>query len=118
MDIAEFLETNEDIFFLLYNSFNELLVALEKSSNLYVEELFDRSTQKREDNMILFILSIPALFLSLWILVPVVSSVNKRKFKVLSLFCEIDNNNIRYLSNKCERFITNLQAVSKLPVIP
>ena len=43
-------------------------------------------------------------------LIPVVHSVNKQKDKVLSLFCEIDNNCIRILSLRCERFISNLQA--------
>lgn len=34
---------SEDVFFLLYNSFNDLLDAMRRSSDLYVEELVDRS---------------------------------------------------------------------------
>ena len=41
--------------------------------------------------MIFFISSMMALLLSMVILVPVVSGVNKTKDKVLSLFCELDN---------------------------
>jgi hypothetical protein len=73
-------------------------------------ELFDRSNEKEEIGMILYILALVALVISQIVLIPVVHSVNKQKDKVLSLFCEIDNNCIRILSLRCERFINNLQA--------
>jgi hypothetical protein len=60
--------------------------------------------------MILLILSIGVLTLSLIVLIPVVYSVNQQKDKVLSLFCEIDNQCIRALSGRCERFMNNLNA--------
>lgn len=44
MDIANFNETNEDVFFLLYNSFNDFYQALTRSAELYVEELYDRAS--------------------------------------------------------------------------
>jgi hypothetical protein len=47
---------------------------------------------------------------SVFILIPVVQSVNSKKDKVLSLFCEIDNSWVRILSLRCERFINNLTA--------
>ena len=34
---------SEDVFFLMYNSFNDLLQAMLKSCDLYVKELVDRS---------------------------------------------------------------------------
>jgi len=40
----------------------------------------------------------------------VVSSVNNQKDKVLQLFCEIDNDTIKVLSMRCERFINTLQS--------
>lgn len=43
MELNEYIERNEDVYFLMYNSFNDLLDALMKSSNLYVYELKDRS---------------------------------------------------------------------------
>lgn len=77
MNLKDFNETtNEDIFFLMYNSFNELHMKMIHSSNLYVSELADRSESKLEIAMILFILSIAALIVLVVILIPVVSSVN------------------------------------------
>jgi len=70
----------------------------------------DRSDEKKETGMILYIIAISALVLAKFILIPVVHSVNKQKDKVLSLFCEIDNSCIKVLSLRCERFITNLSA--------
>ena len=93
----------------MYNAFNDLLVKMELSCNMYVNELADRSNSKLEISLILMILSIICLLLLIIILVPVVTSVNKQKDKVLSLFCEIDDSTIRQLSVKCEKFILKIQ---------
>lgn len=50
---------------------------MERSSDLYVIELNDRSRQKLEIWLILFIVSICALTIVMVVLIPVVSSVNK-----------------------------------------
>jgi hypothetical protein len=73
-----------------------------------VIELRDNSDQKREICLILFIISIVVLVIILLTLIPVVTSVNKQKDKVLSLFCEIDDPSIRILNVRCEKFITKL----------
>jgi hypothetical protein len=44
MAINDFSETNEDIFFMMYNSFNDFYISLVKSSQLYVKELVDRAS--------------------------------------------------------------------------
>lgn len=101
---------SEDVFFLLYNSFNNLLDAMRRSSSLYVQELIDRTQQKDEISMIIFILSICLLSLMVAILVPVVASVNEHKSKVLSLFCEIEDSTVRKLAFRCDRFLNRLQS--------
>jgi cytochrome c biogenesis protein CcdA len=101
---------SEEVFFLMYNSFNELLLAMRRSSDLYVGELVDRRNQKDEISMIIFVLSIVFLCLMVAILVPVVASVNEHKSKVMMLFCEIEDSAIRKLSFKCDRFLMKLQS--------
>jgi hypothetical protein len=76
MDLSDFTENNEDVFFLMYNSFNDFYLALWKSSQLYVQELNDRSGQRDEVSLVLYILAILALAVSFLILIPVVHSVN------------------------------------------
>lgn len=107
--ITNFNETNEDVFFLMYNSFNDFSMALRQASTLYTTQLMDRAADKEKTCMIIFILTVIILSLCVLILIPVVHSVNQQKDKVLSLFCEIDNNCIRVLSLRCERFMNNMQ---------
>jgi len=114
LNLTSFSEqTNEDVFFLMYNAFNDFYQALLTASNLYVAELSDRSSQNLEITLILFILSIAALLVVVLILFPVVRSVNRQKDKVLSLFCEIGDSNVRLLSLRCEKFINKLQTTEE-----
>lgn len=107
--LSQFSEqTNEDVFFLIYNGFDDFLKSLILSKDLYVSELKERAESKEEIITILFILSVIALSAVVVILMPVVTSVNKQKDKVLSLFCEIDDSSIRILSQRCEKFISKL----------
>lgn len=92
----------------MYNSFNDFYLALLKSSNLYVRELNDRSIEREEISLILYILAIVALVTCFVVLIPVVHSVNLQKDRVLTLFCEIDNTAIRYLASRCEKFVNGL----------
>lgn len=95
---------------MIYNGFDDFLKSLILSKDLYVTELKERAESKEEIITILFILSIIALSAVVVILLPVVTSVNKQKDKVLSLFCEIDDSSIRILSQRCEKFISKLQS--------
>ena len=87
---------------------NDFYLGLLKSSELYVRELLDRSNEREEISLVLYILSIIALVICFLVLIPVVHTVNQQKDKVLSLFCEIDNSVIRILSARCEKFINSL----------
>jgi len=116
MELKDFVPENqlgvgsEDVFFLLHNAFNDLVVALRKSANFYVQELLDSTQQSDELAMIIFILSIIVLAIMMAVLVPVVASVNKRKSKVLSLFCDIEYHIVIKLAGRCERYLAKLQS--------
>lgn len=110
MAIATFTEGNEDVFFLMYNSFNEFYLGLKRSSQLYITEMSERVDQKEEISLVLFILAILCLIVCFFILIPVVNSVNKQKDRVLSLFCEIDNGVLKVLAFRCDKFISSLLA--------
>ena len=77
MALNQFNDTNQDVFFIIENSFDDFYLALINSSNLYVTELDDRSNERTEIGMILFVCSIVALLLISLIITPVVQSVNK-----------------------------------------
>lgn len=107
LNLTQFTETQEDIFFITYNVFNDFLVSLRKSSNYFVEDLRSRTIQKNELILILFLISIGTLIITMAILCPVVSTVNLARLKVLSLFVDIPNHHVIALSNKCERFLSS-----------
>jgi hypothetical protein len=44
MQLSQFIDSNQDVFFIMQNSFEDFYMALIESSNMYVEELNDRST--------------------------------------------------------------------------
>ena len=105
LPLDRFLETQEDIFFVTYNSFNDFLTALETSSRYLEEELYTRSSEKNDLLLTLFITSLVIIVLSIPILFPAVNSVNKSKDKVLALFIEIPNSFIAELGTRCEIFL-------------
>jgi len=75
MQLKDFTEANEDVFFLMQNSFNDFHLGLLRSSTLYVRELLDRSNEREEVSLILYILSLVALIMSFIVLIPVVHSI-------------------------------------------
>ena len=96
------------MFYFLYNNFMDLLSALKKSAYLYVSELDSRATDNNEANIIVFYFSIGCVLISVVALIPVVYIVNQLKKRYLEVLLEMDNNNIRKLANKCEKFMNML----------
>lgn len=80
-----------------------------KSANFFVKELHDRTHAINEANKIVFYLSLGCVFTSVLMLIPVVHIVNKTKQRFLEVFLELDNNNIRKLSGKCEKYMNMVQ---------
>lgn len=113
LNLTDFKENQEDIYFITYNVFNDFLVALRKSSHYFVEDLHIRTVQKSKLILILFLASIATLLLTMTILCPVVSTVNTTRLRVLSLFVDIPNHHVIGLSNKCERFLSSFNESEK-----
>jgi hypothetical protein len=75
----------------------------------YVLELLDRTaSSNNETNTIIFYCSIGCALIGIIALIPVVQIVNMTKRRFLDIFLEIDNNNLRKLSAKCEKFMNML----------
>ena len=94
----------------MYNVFNDFQMAMDYSTQLYVQELRARTGEKEEISLVLYILVIISLVLCYAVLLPVVANVNQQKDRVLSLFCEIENSVLRLLAVRCEKFINGLQS--------
>lgn len=101
--------TQDDVFYFLYNNFQDTLIAMLQSVSFFVKELFQRTAGIGQGNQIVFYLSIGCVVVSVLGLIPVVHIVNKTKQRYLEVFLELDNNNIRKLSTKCEKYMNMVQ---------
>lgn len=107
--LSDLSANQSDIFFIENNLFNEYYFGLHQSSDYYVVELADRTTQKKNTFMIFLIISAISLFLALLILIPMLHNVRKTKENVLCLFLDIPERSVKYLYSKCENFVSNMQ---------
>jgi hypothetical protein len=108
LDLKDFIETQEDVYFITYNVYNDFFEALRLSSKYYVDDLYARAKAKNELIMTLFLSSIGTLVVTMAILSPVVANVNTARLKVLSLFVDIPNHNVIALANKCEKYLATI----------
>jgi hypothetical protein len=102
--------TQDDVFYFLYNNFQDTCLALYKSANFFMQELLElRTAGISRSNQLVFYLSIGCVVVSVLGLIPVVHIVNKTKQRYLEVFLDLDNNNIRKLSTKCEKYMNMVQ---------
>ena len=80
-----------------------------ESAEFYVQEIIDRSEAKDQTLIAILVISIVAMVTSILLLFPVIKKVNTSREEVLSLFLDIPKKTIKVLSNKCEKFLINLQ---------
>lgn len=88
-NLSSFSESQEDVFFITYNSFNDFLSALEFSSLYYVEDIRERAMTKETLLLIIFIITVCVVVITSGFLLPMIFNVNKVRISVLSLFVDI-----------------------------
>eukprot|EP00826_Nyctotherus_ovalis_P045780 TRINITY_DN5099_c0_g6_i1.p1 TRINITY_DN5099_c0_g6~~TRINITY_DN5099_c0_g6_i1.p1 ORF type:complete len:1005 (+),score=328.90 TRINITY_DN5099_c0_g6_i1:78-3092(+) len=97
---------DDDIDFVLYNSFADLYSKMSESADYFVKELKDRGSSKRVMVYILYAVGLAVAIVSVVFLFPVVANVSKTRLDVLSLFLDIPQNSVRALEKKAEKFAT------------
>ncbi|CAD8203560.1 unnamed protein product [Paramecium pentaurelia] len=100
---------DDDVGFIIYNLLNDLVFQLRNSSNLYAVGLTNKTTEKKETFLIILGISAGALGFGLMLLTIITLSVNKTQEEILSMFLDIPDKTVKYLYNKSENFISNLQ---------
>jgi len=78
-------DKNDDVFYFMYNNLMDTLIAMWKSSYLYVEELQDRTNKVNEANTIVFYCSIAAMIVSVFLLIPVVFVVKQNQIEIFGI---------------------------------
>jgi hypothetical protein len=113
LNFTDFTEKNEDLHFININIYNDLIVALRKTSEYYVDEILTRADGEFKSIIILFLISAFTLLITLGILFPVVRSVNSARLKILTLFVDIPYSVAYSLSTKCQKFIIQVTETSQ-----
>ena len=109
MPLSQVNITHPDVYFVQYNLFNSFYMNLTQASEYYVEGLIAKTTQKESIFFVLLFIAALSLILAMSVLFPILIKVSKQKEKVLSLFLDIPERQVKNLYNKCETFISNLQ---------
>jgi len=96
---------NDNVYFVLYNSFSDLYAKMKTSANFFVQELSDRGNDKVQVMLIIYIVSLTVIILSIIVLFPIVAGVSQSRLAVLALFFDLPQATVRELQKKCERFV-------------
>ncbi|CAD8075777.1 unnamed protein product [Paramecium primaurelia] len=98
-----------DVNFVLYNSLNSLIYQLRLFSTLYANELRVKTQNNGQTFLIILGVSTAAIGLGLIIMIIAMISVSKNQEEVLAMFLDLPEKTVKYLYNKSENFISNLQ---------
>eukprot|EP00349_Pseudokeronopsis_sp_Brazil_P008568 CAMPEP_0202964960 /NCGR_PEP_ID=MMETSP1396-20130829/9085_1 /ASSEMBLY_ACC=CAM_ASM_000872 /TAXON_ID= /ORGANISM="Pseudokeronopsis sp., Strain Brazil" /LENGTH=200 /DNA_ID=CAMNT_0049687509 /DNA_START=618 /DNA_END=1220 /DNA_ORIENTATION=- len=104
-NLSQYKDSHEDLHFLMYNSFNDLLIALRQSAKFFVREAISRTEQRSVLILVIYLCSIGTLILAIAIIMPVVNKVNVAREKVLALFLDIPTSSVQVLIIKCQKFL-------------
>ncbi|CAD8209105.1 unnamed protein product [Paramecium pentaurelia] len=107
--LSKIIYEDDDVEFIIYNLLNDLVFQMRNSSNLYANGLTIKTSEKKETFQIILGISAGALGLGLLMLTIITLSVNKIQEEILSMFLDIPDKTVKYLYNKSENFISNLQ---------
>ncbi|CAD8213536.1 unnamed protein product [Paramecium octaurelia] len=100
---------DEDATFITYNLQNGIVFQFRNETNQYSYGIKNLSIQNVEIFFIFMIVSACSFFILLIILVMFIFQINQIQEQILQLFMEIPEKTVKYLYNKSENFISNLQ---------
>ena len=105
MNFTNFTNSNPDIFFIMYNSYNDLYLELARSSYIYVDDVQNRVKSKEVLLIVIFVIAVVVVIIALLLMLPMIFNVNTVRIKVLYLFIGIPQANVEELVTRCEDFV-------------
>ncbi|CAD8126295.1 unnamed protein product [Paramecium sonneborni] len=108
-ELSKIVYEDNDVQFIIYNLLNDLVLQLRNSSNLYAKGLSKKIMQEKEKFQIILSISAGTLGLGLLVLIIITLQINKIQEEILTLFLEIPDKTVKYLYDKSENLISNLQ---------
>ena len=105
MEITQTSYTDPTVYFVMENSLNSILLALIVSDDRVYEEIDNMKKTDSVSFILFFAIASFSLFLSMILLVPLLSKVNRSKQEVLELFMHIKKRDANIELNKCRKFL-------------
>ena len=96
------------VFFILTNTLNNILLALKDSTNAILHETQNISNTVRNALKILLYVASGSLFLSICLIFPVATKVDKNKDELLRHFMLIDRDDVKKQLEKCRIFFNTM----------
>ena len=106
MGLSELTSYSMSIWFVFKNSMNNVLTAVQKSTDGILDDTKILSESNRKILMILLLVASGCLLASMVIIMPVVTKVHKDKDKLLSLFLQIDQTDVKEQLKHCKDFFS------------
>jgi hypothetical protein len=108
MTIKEITKEDTSVFFILTNSLNNILSAINKSTDAILDETENISSLVDGALKIMLYVASGSLFLSICLIFPVATSVDKNKDELLRHFMLIDREDVKRQLEKCRIFFNTM----------
>lgn len=106
LNLTQFVSSDMSIWFILKNCMNNILSAVTRSTQGILDDTKTLSNDNKQILMILLLVASGCLLASMIIIMPVVTKVHKDKDKLLSLFLQIDQNDVKEQLKRCKDFFS------------
>lgn len=106
MDLADFIPDHMSVWYILRNAMNNILVSVQGSTQGILEDTKILSNDNKHILLILLLVASGCLLASMLIIMPVVTKVHQDKDKLLSLFLQIDVDDVKEQLKRCREFFS------------
>lgn len=108
MNVQTITRNDTSVFFILTNSLNNVLSAIDSSTSAILNESTNISNLVNRTLLYLLLVASGSLLVSLCLIFPVATKVDQNKDELLTHFTLIDRDDVKKQLAKCREFFNNL----------
>ena len=114
LNFTDVISLNQDVFYFLKNSLNNIMIAAEEQINIFLEHFLVQTTNVRKDYIIFTVILVITYIICYIVYIYFLEQVEHRKKSYLAIFYEIGKGFILSSLSKCEHFSQKLQLEKKI----
>lgn len=108
MDLNSITMNSTDVYFILTNSLNNILQSISNSTDAILNETVFISSKVEHALKILLYVASSILFVSICVILPVATKVDKNKDELLRHFTRIERDDVKKQLEKCRLFFNTM----------